>query len=180
NQLGTEEGIFVKGQQWDLWHLLGGNTPLAGRFAGGSLVLSRLCPVDYHHFHFPVGGRVREIRWTGRRLYSVSPFALRQRIEYLWENKRCLTLIETELLGLVCFIEVGATNVGSIHHRQLPEGNRIEKGAPKGWFEFGGSSVITIFEPGRVRLSEDLLEQTARGKELYARVGDRMGLLSKA
>jgi len=180
DQLGSETGIFVKGQQWDLWHLLGGDTPLSERFAGGSLVLSRLCPVDYHHFHFPVGGRVRETRWTGSRLYSVSPFALRQRIEYLWENKRCLTLIETGLLGLVCFIEVGATNVGSIHHRPLPDNRQVEKGAPKGWFEFGGSSVITLFEPGKVRLCEDLLEQTALGTELYARVGDRMGLLSKA
>lgn len=173
-RIGQEAGIFVKGQRWDLAALLG-DPALAQRFAGGTLVLSRLCPVDYHHFHYPVGGIVGEPRWLGRRLYSVSPVALRRRVAYLWENKRSLTLIRTERLGLVLFMEIGATNVGTIRHRPLPESRRVAKGDRKGWFEFGGSSVLTLFEAGRVQLATDLLEQSARGIELYAQVGDRMG-----
>lgn len=172
--LGRETGIFVKGQRWDLPALLG-DAALAERFAGGTLVLSRLCPVDYHHFHYPVGGIAGEPRWLGRRLYSVSPLALRKRIAYLWENKRCLTLIRTERFGLVVFMEIGATNVGTIRHRRLPENRRVAKGDPKGWFEFGGSSVLTLFEAGKIELARDLLEQSAVGVELYARVGDFMG-----
>ena len=177
-ELGTEQRVFVKGQSWDLDALLGGNAELVRRFAGGSLVLSRLCPVDYHHFHFPVGGRVEEINWLDQRLYSVSPIALRQRLAYLWENKRCLTRIRTAAIGEVCFIEVGATNVGTIRHRPVLDGGIVEKGSPKGWFEFGGSSVITLFEPGAVRLSDDLLTCTNNGIELYARCGDKMGTFS--
>jgi phosphatidylserine decarboxylase len=52
----------------------------------------------------------------------------------------------------------------------------VEKGQKKGWFEFGGSSVITLFEPGRITLSEDLVAQSRQGIELYARMGDRMGI----
>lgn len=177
-QLGTEQQVFVKGQEWDLAALLGGDAELCRRFTGGSLVLSRLCPVDYHHFHFPVSGRVTETRWLGQRLYSVSPISLRARLACLWQNKRCLTRIHTPGHGEVCFIEVGATNVGSIHHRELPPDQSVSKGDPKGWFEFGGSSVITLFEPGAVSLSGDLLTTSAEPIELYAHMGDRMGAFS--
>ncbi len=175
--LGEETGVFVKGQRWDLTQLLGGDKELARQFSGGTMVLSRLCPVDYHHFHFPVAGVVESPRWHGNKLFSVSPIALRRNLSLLWSNKRALTLIRGEGYGLCCFIEIGATNVGSIKHRPRPRDGYVNKGDPKGWFEFGGSSVITLFEKGRVRLSEDLLENTARGVELYARVGDQMGKL---
>lgn len=174
-ELGTEQRVFVKGQSWDLVRLLGGDADLADRFCGGSLVLSRLCPVDYHHFHYPVGGHAGPVDWLGHRLYSVSPIALRQRLAYLWENRRCLTRIRTKSNGEVGFIEVGATNVGSIRHRPQPPDGMVEKGQSKGWFEFGGSSVVTLFEPGAVKLSEDLLRCSADGVELYARCGDKMG-----
>ncbi len=173
--LGGEQRVFVKGQRWDLAALLGGDAALAARYAGGTLLLSRLCPVDYHHFHFPVAGRVLETRWAGRRLYSVNPLALRQRLAYLWQNRRCLTRLASERCGEVCLIEIGATHVGSLRHRPLPPDGQVAKGAPKGWFELGGSAVITLFEPGRVHLSRDLLTLTAEGTELYAHMGDRAG-----
>ncbi|NDV62572.1 phosphatidylserine decarboxylase [Puniceicoccales bacterium CK1056] len=178
-ELGSEERVFVKGQSWDLGKLLGGDAELIRRFSGGSLVLSRLCPVDYHHFHYPASGTVESANWLGQRLYSVSPIALRQRLAYLWENLRYLTRIKTDSIGEVCFIEVGATNVGSIQHRPLPPDGKVTKGEPKGWFEFGGSSVITLFEPGKVILSDDLITCSAKGIELYARCGDKMGIFSR-
>lgn len=179
-EIGTEEHVFIKGQKWSLGELLGMDSTLSNRFEGGTLVLSRLCPVDYHHFHYPVGGVQRACRWRGTRLFSVSPIALRHDLSYLWKNKRCLNLIETETAGLCCLIEIGATNVGTIKHRPLPQDGRVQKGKPKGWFEFGGSSVITLFEHGRINLSEDLLKVSAEGVELYARVGDTMGHIVSA
>jgi phosphatidylserine decarboxylase len=50
----------------------------------------------------------------------------------------------------------------------------VAKGDEKGYFEFGGSSVITIFEPDAVTLETDLLEHSSACTELYARVGSRM------
>jgi phosphatidylserine decarboxylase len=174
-EIGPGQGVYAKGQTWELPALLGGDIGLARRFAGGTLVVSRLCPVDYHHFHYPVGGRVLDRRLLDGRLYSVSPVALRRRLGYLWENRRFLTRIRTPGAGEACFLVIGATNVGSIRHRELPDDQVVERGAPSGWFEFGGSCVVTLFEPGRVRLASDLLETTRKGIELYAHVGDRMG-----
>ena len=83
----TAEGFYVKGAKFTLAELLG-DTALAEKFAGGAMLISRLCPVDYHRFHFPVGGTPGEPRLINGWLYSVSPVALRRNLRYLVENKR--------------------------------------------------------------------------------------------
>ena len=107
-------------------------------------------------------------------MYSVNPLALRDRLSILWENKRFITEIETEDLGKVLVLEIGATNVGSVNFTFVPA-RSVKKGEEKGYFAFGGSATFTIFEPGRVKLADDLLEQSAQQRELYAKVGDYMG-----
>ena len=167
-------GVFVKGQRFDVAELVG-DPALAAAYRGGALVLSRLCPVDYHRFHFPAAGTASAPRLINGPLFSVNPVALRQRLAYLWENKRSITRLETAQLGTVLLIEVGATCVGSIRQSYTP-GTKVARGAEKGWFEFGGSSTITLFEPGRVRLAEDLVGNSRQCRELYARMGSRMAV----
>jgi phosphatidylserine decarboxylase len=171
-QASAIDGVFVKGQKFDLPALLG-DADLAARYRDGALVLSRLCPVDYHRFHFPVAGVPGPSRAIGGPLFSVSPIALRERLAYLWTNKRMLTRLESPRFGTVLLIEIGATCVGTIRQTFTPAAN-VEKGAEKGYFAFGGSSTITLFEPGAVRLADDLLFHSSRQTELYARVGERM------
>ncbi|MFC7335776.1 phosphatidylserine decarboxylase [Haloferula chungangensis] len=166
------DSFFVKNQRFDLGQLLA-DDELTKRFADGTLVLSRLCPVDYHRFHFPCAGTPGETRLINGPLFSVSPIALRRRLAYLWENKRTITRLETPDLGLVLCLEIGATCVGSIHQTYTP-GQPVRKGDEKGYFAFGGSSTITIFEPGAVTLASDLLENTAKQIELYAKIGTAM------
>jgi phosphatidylserine decarboxylase len=166
-------GIFVKGKVFDLRKLLG-DEELAKRFQDGAMVLSRLCPVDYHRFHFPVAGVPGEPKLINGLLFSVSPIALRRNIHIFTENKRAVTRIESEQFGLVAMLEVGATNVGSFEYTFKP-GVAVEKGAEKGYFKFGGSSTVTLFERGRIELARDLLEVSQGGMELYARMGDRLG-----
>jgi phosphatidylserine decarboxylase len=165
-------GVFVKGQRFDIPALVG-DAALAARYREGTLVLSRLCPVDYHRFHFPCAGTPGSPRLINGPLYSVSPVALRRRLAYLWENKRVLTELTTPDLGTVLIIEIGATNVGSIVQTFTP-GQPVTKGAEKGCFKFGGSSTITLFEPGKVKLADDLIAHSAEQRELYARMGDGM------
>ena len=169
------EGVFVKGQHFELSKFLG-DKKLAEKFADGTAVFSRLCPVDYHRFHFPVAGVPSKARLINGPLQSVNPLALRDRLEILWENKRFITEIETERFGKVLVLEIGATNVGSVNHTFVPT-RPIEKGEEKGYFVFGGSATLTLFEPSRVKLAEDLLEQSAQQRELYAKVGDGMGTI---
>lgn len=168
-------GLFVKGQMFDLASLLQ-DAELTERFSGGSLLLSRLCPVDYHRFHFPASGRPGAARLINGPLFSVNPIALRQKIEILATNKRTITRLETESLGTVLLLEIGATCVGSICQTYQPDA-RVAKGDEKGYFRFGGSSTITIFEPGRIRFDDDLVGHSAEQTELYCRVGDHMGTI---
>jgi phosphatidylserine decarboxylase len=169
------EGIFVKGAVFDLATLLQDET-LAKRYHEGAIVLSRLCPVDYHRFHFPVGGIAGTPKQINGPLYSVNPIALRQNIRIFSSNKRAITEIDSPEFGKVLMLEIGATCVGSFEYTYKP--GVVEKGAEKGFFKFGGSSTITIFEPNRITLAPDLLEKSKHGMELYARIGDVMGTRS--
>lgn len=169
------DGLLVKGEMFDLDTLLG-DQELARQYAQGGLLLSRLCPVDYHRFHFPAAGRAGPTRWLKGPLFSVNPIALCQNIHILATNKRALSVLETETLGRVLLMEVGATNVGSIR-QTYQEGSMVSKGDEKGYFRFGGSSTITLFEPGRVRFDDDLLANSEKKRELYAKMGDHMGML---
>ena len=171
--ISAEDNFLVKGQSFDLQRFLG-DADLAKRYEGGSMLLSRLCPVDYHRFHFPCAGDAGIPRLINGWLYSVNPIALITRPTIFWENKRIVTAIDTPSLGQVQFVEIGATMVGSVRQTYMP-GDTVAKGDEKGYFAFGGSSVAVLFEEDRVQFDADLLENTARGFETYARVGERMG-----
>ncbi len=170
-------GLFVKGQTFSLEDLCG-DRALADKYRDGSMVLSRLCPVDYHRFHFPVAGIPTAPMLLNGPLYSVSPVALRRNIRYLAENKRNLTRIATGAFGDVLMFEVGATMVGGFSYTYSPD-QPVFKGQEKGYFRFGGSETITLFEPGRIRLADDLIENSRQGRELYAKMGDEMGRLPR-
>lgn len=167
-------GFYAKGKTFSLAELLGDDA-LAAEFAGGSMLISRLCPVDYHRFHFPVAGVPGAPRLINGYLYSVSPLALRRNVKYLVENKREITLIETERFGRVAMLEVGATCVGTIRNLFLAD-RPVAKGEEKGLFKFGGSCVITLFQRGRVTFEPDLVEHSANHVEVYAKMGDRLGV----
>ncbi|MBT3635940.1 MAG: phosphatidylserine decarboxylase [Opitutae bacterium] len=176
SNLALTSSIFVKGQRFDLPSLFQ-SEELAKPYENGSLVISRLCPVDYHRFHFPIDGQASPPKLINGFLYSVNPIALRKEIAIFWQNKRLLSFVETKSAGRVAQFLVGATCVGSVSFTaNLPR--TVGKGEEFGYFSFGGSSVLTLFEEGKVTLSSDLLEHSSKGIELYARMGDRMGTLN--
>ncbi|MFZ4763397.1 MAG: phosphatidylserine decarboxylase [Roseimicrobium sp.] len=166
--------FYVKGVTFDLAALLR-DQELGEKFADGAMLISRLCPVDYHRFHFPCAGVPEVAHGILGPLYSVSPLALRRRPTILWENKRTVTSLRTESLGEVLLLEVGATCVGTIQQTFQPR-KAVSKGEEKGYFLFGGSCCITLFEPGGVRFSDVLLEHSAQQREVYAHMGDEAGI----
>ena len=171
----TADTFYIKGQQFDLKAFLGGRE-LASEFEGGALLISRLCPVDYHRFHFPVAGKPGAARMLDGSLRSVSPLALRRKLSILWENCRALTEIDSTVFGNVLMVEIGATCVGGIHQNYKP-GEPVSKGAEKGYFSFGGSCVVTLYKKDSIRFDNDLLENAASGCEVYAKMGDQCGVL---
>lgn len=165
--------FFIKGKAFNL-HQLIQDEEIAQQFHEGTIVISRLCPADYHRFHFPHEGTISPSHLINGWLYSVSPLALRKSVENFHENKRWWSCLSHEQYGKTLLIEVGATCVGAT--RQTYQANtHVRKNQEKGYFLFGGSTVITVFQKDRVRLAEDLITKTQQGYELYAHCGDFMG-----
>ncbi len=172
----SETGRFpVKGEVLNTGQLLP-DTAQAERYREGALVISRLCPADCHRFHFPAAGIPRPGKLADGAYDSVNPLALKGSWRIFTQNKRAWNIIQTERFGDILMMEIGAMAVGTIVQTYTPD-TPAEKGAEKGYFQFGGSTILTLFEKGRVRLAGDLTEQTRRGRELYARMGDVMGSL---
>ena len=165
--------VFVKGQTFNLPELFQ-SEELAEPYKNGSIVISRLCPVDYHRFHFPVAGKTSTSSLLNGSLFSVNPIALRKKISVFWQNKRFLSFIESKSFGTVAQFLVGATCVGTVTLTSKSS-SRVEKGEEHGFFSFGGSCVITLFQNGQVELSEDLKNTSSKGMELYAKMGEEMG-----
>ncbi len=168
-----ENFFYAKNRKFNLEKLLH-SKELAARFAGGAMMISRLSPLDYHRFHYPIGGRIVVRKNLKGALYSVSPLALSERLDYLLENERVLNLIEMDNGSLAAVIQIGATNVGTIVNFDGLD-SVVEAGKPMGLFRFGGSCVITLFEAGKIAFNADLLEKTASGLEYYAKVNSAAG-----
>lgn len=165
--------LIVKGQSFSLADFLQ-DPSLAEEFKGGSLLVARLCPSDYHRFHFPFDCTPGDAKQIPGPLFSVNPFAIEQNIRYLTENKRVITLLEDSRFGKVAYIEIGATNVGSIVETYTPD-KRVKKGDEKGYFEFGGSSLVLLFRKKTILFSKDLTEATEKGIEIRSNFGEPLG-----
>jgi phosphatidylserine decarboxylase len=168
----TQRPLEIKRSRVTLPELVNEDPVLCQRFSGGGVLISRLAPADYHRFHFPAQGWASPARAFPGRLHSVHPIALEAGAPSL-RNKRSLTVLETAKFGVLALIEVGALVVGTIVQTFAP--GWVERGAEKGTFRFGGSTVVVLSEPGRVRWDQDLLDATAAGHETLVRVRTRVG-----
>ena len=169
----TTQDFIVKGYRFNLGEYLQDST-LTKEFQGGSLIIVRLCPTDYHRFHFPVSGKLISDRKIKGDLYSVSPIALHKKIELICLNKREISVIENDKVEKFIYSEVGATMVGSII--QTYENKSVVKGEEKGYFKFGGSTVILFFKKGKINIDQDLLNNTKNGLETAVKMGERIAL----
>jgi phosphatidylserine decarboxylase len=169
DHLKEENSFYVKGQKFNLLSFLQ-SPELAQKYREGSMVIARLNPTDYHRFHFPISGIPTPAQPIRGPLFSVSPFALKKRFSILWENQRMMTKIMSSF-GEVCMVEVGATFVGSIH-QTFSLNSPVQKGEEKGFFSFGGSCVILLFEKGRIIFDADLLENSRQNLETKCRFGE--------
>jgi len=169
----SKTDFIVKGYRFDVSSFFN-NYFLAEKYVDGSLIIIRLAPNDYHRFHFPVSGDVSPTIKIEGDYYSVNPIALREMVEIFCLNKREYTVIDSPVFGKVVMAEVGATMVGSII--QTYTSGFVEKGEEKGYFEFGGSTVVLLFEPEKIAIDKDLLSNTSMGLETSVLMGERIGI----
>lgn len=171
--INLENLVQVKGFTYSLRELIR-NDRVAEKYSGGTCLILRLCPTDYHRFHFIDSGFCEKTQKIKGAYYSVNPVAL-QKVEKLFcENKREWSTFHSEHFGDVLYVEVGATCVGSIIQTYTPK-KHIARGDEKGYFKFGGSTVILFFEAGKIQIDEDIVEQTKLGYESYVLLGERIG-----
>jgi phosphatidylserine decarboxylase len=160
--------VPVKGALFKASALIG-NSEWADCFENGPGFIARLCPVDYHRYHYPDDGRLLAGWRIPGALHSVNPWALAERADIFMINERQVSILETVHFGKLAYVEVGATCVGRIVQTHF--GETFSRGEEKGMFLFGGSTVIVIGEPGRWQLDENMVQRTREGTETYLKMG---------
>ena len=165
--------IAIKGMRWRLSQLLGTDA-LDSRYTNGLCLCFRLAPCDYHRFGFADDGIQGPVHTRSGPLHSVNPLALRHKEDILATNFRQWSLIRSARFGMLLQVEIGAMMVGSIV-QHCPGGGAIRKGAEKGYFQFGGSTVLVVLEPGRIQVDADILNFSRQGIETRVRFGEAVG-----
>ena len=164
--------FFIKGSEFNLQTFLGDES-LAQKYETGAMAIIRLAPVDYHRYHFPASGKASESVKINGHYFSVSPLALRGSLKIFCENQREHCTLSTEEFGDILIVDVGATMVGSII--QTYEANsKVKKGDEKGYFAFGGSTLVLLFEKETITFDADLIENTKKGMETTVKVGEKI------
>lgn len=152
--------IWVKGREFSVERLLGDAYPEdAKRYKNGGLAVFRLAPQDYHRFHIPVDGVMGTPKTIEGEYYTVNPMAIRSALDVYGENVRVLVPIDSVAHGRVMVICVGAMMVGSTVITRKP-GEKVARGEELGYFKFGGSTLLVLFEEGVISFDSDLVENS--------------------
>ena len=165
--------FYVKGKNFTLVDFLQ-DKALAEKYDQGALMVVRLAPTDYHRYHFPADGPVSPSKDINGAYYSVSPIAMKNSLEIFCENKRAYSIQHSNEFGDVLICDVGATMVGSIIQTYVPN-TPLKKGHEKGYFAFGGSTLVLLFEKNRVKFDNDLIENTKNKIETQVKMGEKIG-----
>lgn len=170
----TPERYFtVKGVDYTIADLLE-NKELAEKYDGGKCLIFRLAVDNYHRYGWCADGEAKPpVRIKGK-YHTVQPIAMR-RFPIFRENVREYTVVETEKFGTVVQIEVGALMVGRIVNNDK-NGGIATKGAEKGRFEFGGSTVVVLLQKDKVLLDEEFIANTQNGLETNVKYGEKIGI----
>lgn len=172
--LDKEKEFYIKGDKFTLEEFFA-DKELAEKYRDGVFMIIRLAPIDYHRFHFPADGKIGESKLVDGVYYSVSTHAIKKNFRILCENKREYSILKTEKFGDIAMFEVGATMVGGIKQSYVPD-SYVKKGEEKGYFYFGGSTCVIVFEKGKVNIDRDLVENTKKGIETKVYMGEKIGV----
>ncbi|CAL5867907.1 uncharacterized protein PFLUO_LOCUS2129 [Penicillium psychrofluorescens] len=175
DRLEEATSIWVKGREFSIERLLGNAYPEdAARYKNGALGVFRLAPQDYHRFHVPVDGIMGEPRMIGGEYYTVNPMAIRSALDVYGENVRVLVPIDSVVHGRVMVVCVGAMMVGSTVITRKA-GDKVARAEELGYFKFGGSTLLVLFEEGVVNFDSDLTANSKGPLETLIRVGMSVG-----
>jgi phosphatidylserine decarboxylase len=170
--------LSIKEKFFEFPELLGGlSVHRTQHFRNGDYAVFRLTPDKYHYTHAPVSGTVEDFYVVEGGYHSCNPNATVRLLTPHSKNRRVVTILDTDCpggtgVGRVAMIEVVALMVGQIEQRysehkyddpqSLHKGMMLQIGSPKAFFRPGSSTVVLLFEPGRIRFAGDLLQNQQR------------------
>lgn len=163
----------IKNTEYTLRSLL--RSPrLAKRFRGGYAYVLRLTVEDYHRYLYSVSGKQSKNYHIDGTFHTVNPIA-NDYLPIYKENTREYTVIHSKEFGDVLQMEVGALLVGKIsNHKQSTV---VTRGEEKGFFEYGGSTIVVVTQKGRVTPRSDLLTNSKNGYETKVLQAHPLGIL---
>lgn len=171
--IGKDSVFTVKDVPYTAAELLE-NEPLANEFCGGMCLIFRLAPTDYHRYAYPDRGMQEKAVKIKGVLHTVNPIAGAMKVYR--RNTRQYNVLQTEHFGKIVQMEVGALLVGKIRNH-CDEATNFDKLGEKGYFEYGGSTVILLTQKDAVQIDADILEHSAKGIETKVRTGERIGAI---
>ncbi len=170
-RISSDSEFYIKDNYYNVEDLVGGDE-IAAEYLNGICLVLRLAVDNYHRYcYIDDGFKSRNYHIRGK-YHSVQPVVVRKKPVFM-QNTREYCVLETENFGTVTQIEVGACLVGKIanHH----EAGVMHRGAEKGMFLFGGSTIVLLFKEGTVSIPEEIFELTEKGKETEIRYGSAIG-----
>lgn len=173
-RIGKKTRFTIKNSEYTVYSLLR-DRKLADKFKNGWFVLVRLSVDDFHHYIYSVSGVKSKDRRLKGFYHSVNP-VVSDYVRVYKENSRNYSVITAQNGETVIQMEVGAMGVGKICNR-CPEESDVKKGERKGHFEFGGSSVILLFQDGGFVPDRDLVINSDEGYETKVKMGEKIGRL---
>ena len=169
----TPDGCFtIKHTAYTAASLLQ-NEALAEKFMGGTLLIFRLTVDDYHRYCYMADGVKEENVYIPGKFHTVNPIA-NDYFPIYKENVREYTVIHTKVFGDMVIMEVGALMVGKI--KNLHGKCTVRRGDEKGYFEFGGSTIVALLQKDAAQMDEDILQNVQDGYETVVRMGEKIGV----
>lgn len=146
---------------------------LAAQFDDGYALVFRLCVQHYHRYIYFDSGKKYQNRKINGVYHTVRPIALENTPVFI-ENTREYAVIDTENFGRCVQMEVGAMLVGRIVNLE-EKATYVQKATEKGYFEFGGSTVIVLMQKNRARLRDDIAKTANTNTEIPVKLGEAIG-----
>ena len=168
-KLNKNSSFDIKRSNYDLKTII--KEDLSDKYKDGYALIFRLEVSDYHRYHFIDDGTLDEYKYIKGRLNTVQPIAYNKKIFHT--NSREYTILHTKNFGDVVEVDVGALLVGKITNNK--EIKKYKKGDEKGYFEFGGSTIILFVQDKKVTIDNDILLNSTLGKETIVSCGEKIG-----
>lgn len=173
-KLNKESSFDIKGSVYSLKNII--NYDLTKDYENGYALVFRLEVTDYHRYHFIDDGTIDKYNYIKGCLHTVQPIAF-NRYRVFHKNAREYTILHTKNFGDVIEVEVGAMMVGRIVNNK--EISTFKKGDEKGYFEFGGSTIILFVKEKELIMDNDILLNSTLGKETIVSCGEKIGIKYK-